>query len=163
MTVHWSTERLITLSNSIVHIRDNEKELISVSIIKKQTLIYYSLMQIVVKKTHNSWKRNKQKKGNLVSRLYSFTNRSWWRFFWLFRIRIRINWLIQQIFIKCFLCMKHCCNCEGCNSRTDRQVGMFYLHPSRSRSINTQKDRTSRVMSAVEGIKGWYVEKNPTE
>lgn len=38
-------------------------------IIKIQNLIYYPLMQIVVKKTYNSWKRNKQTKSSFQALL----------------------------------------------------------------------------------------------
>lgn len=38
-------------------------------IIKIQNLIYYPLMQIVVKKTYNSWKRNKQTKSSFYALL----------------------------------------------------------------------------------------------
>lgn len=118
MTVHQSTYGLTTSPKLIVNIRNSEKELIPMPIIKIQNLIYYPLMQIVVKKTYNSWKRNKQTKI-VVSTLYYFTSRRLGRFVWLFRIRM--NLLIQQKCIKCFLCMRHGCSCQGSSSKKDRE------------------------------------------
>lgn len=116
MTVHQSTYGLTTSPKLIVNIRNSEKELIPMPIIKIQNLIYYPLMQIVVKKTYNSWKRNKQK---VVSRLYYFTSRRLGKFVWLFRISM--NLLIKQKCIKCFLCMRHCCSCQGSSSKKDSE------------------------------------------